>query len=234
MTTVDLAGSYLGVIGPEKAPEVVFVFFQAEDGIRDADVTGVQTCALPICHHGPCRGEVASRGAQGRAARGARAVEVRSLVEAVLDEARACCVHGDRRSRGRGLRRPSPSGSMSSRRKSSTVRGGSGSPGPGCAVPGVTQPRPSGLHPRAARARLRRLRSTRESAPDGPRIHRTSRQPARNAPKCPTLWTRRSRPRPGTGHTRLEATPFPGGARPCQWLELVFEHDRTRSIDPLV
>src|SRR6266498_1877622 len=28
-----------------------FFFFQAEDGIRDADVTGVQTCALPICHH---------------------------------------------------------------------------------------------------------------------------------------------------------------------------------------
>ena len=24
-------------------------FFQAEDGIRDYDVTGVQTCALPIC-----------------------------------------------------------------------------------------------------------------------------------------------------------------------------------------
>ena len=28
---------------------VVFFFFQAEDGIRDRDVTGVQTCALPIC-----------------------------------------------------------------------------------------------------------------------------------------------------------------------------------------
>src|SRR5207245_4550209 len=27
---------------------VIFVF-QAEDGIRDATVTGVQTCALPIC-----------------------------------------------------------------------------------------------------------------------------------------------------------------------------------------
>src|SRR6266498_969628 len=27
---------------------VFFFFFQAEDGIRDADVTGVQTCALPI------------------------------------------------------------------------------------------------------------------------------------------------------------------------------------------
>ena len=26
----------------------IFFFFQAEDGIRDADVTGVQTCALPI------------------------------------------------------------------------------------------------------------------------------------------------------------------------------------------
>src|SRR3712207_8390098 len=25
------------------------VFFQAEDGIRDIGVTGVQTCALPIC-----------------------------------------------------------------------------------------------------------------------------------------------------------------------------------------
>src|SRR3989337_487607 len=25
-------------------------FFQAEDGIRDATVTGVQTCALPIYH----------------------------------------------------------------------------------------------------------------------------------------------------------------------------------------
>src|SRR5436305_14164327 len=27
----------------------LYFFFQAEDGIRDADVTGVQTCALPIC-----------------------------------------------------------------------------------------------------------------------------------------------------------------------------------------
>src|SRR5256886_4120553 len=28
---------------------VFFFFFQAEDGIRDLTVTGVQTCALPIC-----------------------------------------------------------------------------------------------------------------------------------------------------------------------------------------
>src|SRR2546430_7173443 len=29
-----------------------FFFFQAEDGIRDLTVTGVQTCALPISFHG--------------------------------------------------------------------------------------------------------------------------------------------------------------------------------------
>src|SRR5260370_31622394 len=28
--------------------EFFFFFFQAEDGIRDSSVTGVQTCALPI------------------------------------------------------------------------------------------------------------------------------------------------------------------------------------------
>src|SRR3712207_8033013 len=30
-----------------------FFFFQAEDGIRDMGVTGVQTCALPICRPNP-------------------------------------------------------------------------------------------------------------------------------------------------------------------------------------
>src|SRR3989449_11522893 len=30
---------------------VFFFFFQAEDGIRDVAVTGVQTCALPILGH---------------------------------------------------------------------------------------------------------------------------------------------------------------------------------------
>src|SRR5258708_9867978 len=35
---------YLGVIVVAK-----YFFFQAEDGIRDDLVTGVQTCALPIC-----------------------------------------------------------------------------------------------------------------------------------------------------------------------------------------
>src|SRR3989454_11728959 len=32
-----------------------FFFFQAEDGIRDYKVTGVQTCALPICASATCK-----------------------------------------------------------------------------------------------------------------------------------------------------------------------------------
>src|SRR4030081_2492542 len=34
-------------------PVVAFLFFQAEDGIRDPAVTGVQTCALPISYLPP-------------------------------------------------------------------------------------------------------------------------------------------------------------------------------------
>src|SRR3989442_4683349 len=35
---------------PQISSKRACFFFQAEDGIRDADVTGVQTCALPISH----------------------------------------------------------------------------------------------------------------------------------------------------------------------------------------
>src|SRR5206468_7217585 len=35
-----------------------FFFFQAEDGIRDLIVTGVQTCALPIFAHGDALAEL--------------------------------------------------------------------------------------------------------------------------------------------------------------------------------
>src|SRR6266487_6751291 len=51
------------------------VFFQAEDGIRDGRVTGVQTCALPISlvtdgrfsggTHGYCVGHVAPEAVDG-------------------------------------------------------------------------------------------------------------------------------------------------------------------------
>src|SRR5690554_5250369 len=42
--TIEPSSSFFGYA----APWYCFFFFQAEDGIRDADVTGVQTCALPI------------------------------------------------------------------------------------------------------------------------------------------------------------------------------------------
>src|SRR3989441_5149903 len=45
-------------------PRGVFFFFQAEDGIRDKLVTGVQTCALPISGLSHRRGEV-GRGRRG-------------------------------------------------------------------------------------------------------------------------------------------------------------------------
>src|SRR5439155_13490209 len=58
------------------APDVLF-FFQAEDGIRDGHVTGVQTCALPISplggEHAPGAGPSvwrAARAARGQAAGG--------------------------------------------------------------------------------------------------------------------------------------------------------------------
>src|SRR5207249_6091975 len=39
-----------------------YFFFQAEDGIRDRNVTGVQTCALPICARRRDRGDRAGAG----------------------------------------------------------------------------------------------------------------------------------------------------------------------------
>src|SRR6266852_7658624 len=53
---------------------VVLFFFQAEDGIRDATVTEVQTCALPISS--VLRWQAASLGVQARLA--SRAVAHRS------------------------------------------------------------------------------------------------------------------------------------------------------------
>src|SRR5690606_40357723 len=48
-----------------------FFFFQAEDGIRDFHVTGVQTCALPICRAGRCRSTPGTpRASPPRSARG--------------------------------------------------------------------------------------------------------------------------------------------------------------------
>src|SRR5207253_3979496 len=41
--------------------QIVYFFFQAEDGIRDGHVTGVQTCALPICSGPRARNPIGRR-----------------------------------------------------------------------------------------------------------------------------------------------------------------------------
>src|SRR2546422_8591436 len=43
----------------------LFFFFQAEDGIRDVAVTGVQTCALPISHRIISKGPLTGSGLTG-------------------------------------------------------------------------------------------------------------------------------------------------------------------------
>src|SRR5256885_14467183 len=44
-----LAENWCGGVNVAVGRRYCFFFFQAEDGIRDYKVTGVQTCALPIC-----------------------------------------------------------------------------------------------------------------------------------------------------------------------------------------
>src|SRR5256885_4229347 len=92
----ELMGDYL--YKETYSLNIVFFFFQAEDGIRDYKVTGVQTCALPIsttssgpsaAGSGPTRARPAaappsragtsrarSRGRRGRAHGGRRGTSV--------------------------------------------------------------------------------------------------------------------------------------------------------------
>src|SRR2546430_14476116 len=84
---------------------LVFFFFQAEDGIRDLTVTGVQTCALPISrrtHEDPARGH-----GQGRARRreGARGGEAQGGRGGLLSRRHARLARRDAH-RLRRLRRP--------------------------------------------------------------------------------------------------------------------------------
>src|SRR5256885_5508176 len=53
--SLRIEGGQFGCEGTRIERCFIFFFFQAEDGIRDYKVTGVQTCALPIlsaAHHG--------------------------------------------------------------------------------------------------------------------------------------------------------------------------------------
>src|SRR2546430_9914831 len=81
------AGQWAGTIGSELGSLFCF-FFQAEDGIRDLTVTGVQTCALPIFarpffsdpRNGPSADRAVDWTVQGRRkARGAAAIHRRRV-----------------------------------------------------------------------------------------------------------------------------------------------------------
>src|SRR5437762_6527971 len=64
-----------------------FFFFQAEDGIRDTSVTGVQTCALPIWRVGAganTPGMAEEMRAMSRDGRAARLVEPDEMVPPLL------------------------------------------------------------------------------------------------------------------------------------------------------
>ena len=60
---------------------MMFFFFQAEDGIRDADVTGVQTCALPIFNVFACQ-HPHSDNTQGSG----KAIQPRNVTVGILDK----------------------------------------------------------------------------------------------------------------------------------------------------
>src|SRR5207302_5635879 len=64
-----------------------FFFFQAEDGIRDFHVTGVQTCALPICQLAGQAAGVHRRLAPGEFAGLARGLASARRVDALADDA---------------------------------------------------------------------------------------------------------------------------------------------------
>src|SRR5436305_13616423 len=67
-----------------------FFFFQAEDGIRDADVTGVQTCALPILSSASTRVMGTSRNATSATA-SARTPPTPSMTVMPNEIGRASC-----------------------------------------------------------------------------------------------------------------------------------------------
>src|SRR6266496_5094932 len=69
---------------------VFFFFFQAEDGIRDLYVTGVQTCALPIWVGGAFRSEglVAGEHVPNRFGESAGEIDLRDLGAALFADAR--------------------------------------------------------------------------------------------------------------------------------------------------
>src|SRR5256885_4956084 len=81
----------------------IFFFFQAEDGIRDYKVTGVQTCALPILAPPDRPSRIGGGGRAGPPSRPGRALAVGAGVRA----GGGACGRSRRRSRRREIGRAS-------------------------------------------------------------------------------------------------------------------------------
>src|SRR5436305_9309690 len=98
------------LVKPSGQSDYVF-FFQAEDGIRAADVTGVKTCALPISRHGVDRAnapwlaeERPRRRRQGAATGDRRAGRARPRSAPLDGEAARQALGGGAAAAGRGAR----------------------------------------------------------------------------------------------------------------------------------
>src|SRR5258707_5312799 len=81
-------------------------FFQAEDGIRDIGVTGVQTCALPICPRPRPRCESPEILSGPVATGGALAVDVAAVVVDVAPQLPALLGRSEERRGGKECRSP--------------------------------------------------------------------------------------------------------------------------------
>src|SRR5256885_12480532 len=85
-------------------------FFQAEDGIRDYKVTGVQTCALPIC---PCTSTTWGGSADRSRPRSRAPPGTRDCHRGLAPD----CVDRSDRSGGHGVRAPREIGRASCRER---------------------------------------------------------------------------------------------------------------------
>src|SRR2546421_2572734 len=81
---------------------VFFFFFQAEDGIRDLIVTGVQTCALPICGTAAAPWPAGGRKAAGWSLCSVRVATVGARIQSAR---RSSLSHCGRRNSGRSEER---------------------------------------------------------------------------------------------------------------------------------
>src|SRR2546425_4913346 len=96
-----------------------FFFFQAEDGIRDKLVTGVQTCALPISPGSPAARASASARRSGRRTAG-RCGRSRPSTVRTGDRGGAGRARCPTRGRGRGRRERAPRSRASGRTRGTT------------------------------------------------------------------------------------------------------------------